>query len=261
MAVNLILTYALLTLKYKALLKHKCMNLLTRLQQFQEEAHYNIWFRIFTVFCRIALAGSFIPSGIVKIMGERFTALPANHPLGHYFDALHLTGYYYTFIGITQLCIALLLLIPRTAFLGALAYFPVIINICILTYATRFEGTRIVTMMVLANLYLLCWDYKRLKAMIWTASLPKVPLSKKFPFLFSGFAVMVIVAVILSNQFLYEIRPGNSILECKNQSAGNKNPKGCAFFCYFIYKKGLALDSCLKEYEQSKQYQKRLSKK
>jgi len=234
------------------------MSLLTRFQQFHADARCNMWFRIFTVFCRVALAASFIPSGIVKIMGERFTALPANHPLGHYFDALHLTGYYYTFIGVAQICIALLLLIPRTAFLGALAYFVVIINICILTYATRFEGTRIVTLMVLADLYLLCWDYKRLKAIVWTASLPKVPLSKKFPFAFSGFVMLAIAIVVLSNQFLYEIRPGNSIPECKNQSAGNKNPKGCAIFCDCIYQKGLPLDSCLKQYERSKMYQKRL---
>ncbi len=228
------------------------MKLLVQLQQFQEEARYNIWFRIFTVFCRVALAASFIPSGIVKIMGERFTALPPNNPLGHYFDALHLTGYYYTFIGIAQLCIALLLLIPRTAFVGALAYFPVIINICVLTYATRFEGTRIVTLMVLADLYLLFWDYKRLKAIVWSAVLPKAPLSKKFPFAFAGFVIAAIATVVLSNQFLYEIRPGNSMLECKNQSAGGKNPKGCAIFCDCIYQKGLPLDSCLKEYSKTK---------
>ena len=59
--------------------------------------------RYFAVFCRIALAVGFIPSGIVKVMGERFTGLPANHPLGHYFDALYLTGFYYTFIGVSQL--------------------------------------------------------------------------------------------------------------------------------------------------------------
>ena len=95
-------------------------------------------------------------------MGERFTALPSNHPLGHYFDALHLTGYYYTFIGIGQLMAALLLLIPRTALLGAMLYFPIIVNICVLTYAVRFEGTRIATLMLLANLFLLAWDYDRL---------------------------------------------------------------------------------------------------
>ena len=136
---------------------------MTKLEQFYISAKSNRWFRYFTVFCRVALALGFIPSGIVKISGERFTALPSNHPLGHYFDALFQTGYYYTFIGIGQLLTALLLLIPRTALIGALMYFPTILNICILAYATRFEGTRITTLMLLANIYLLCWDYERLK--------------------------------------------------------------------------------------------------
>ena len=126
--------------------------------------------RYFAVFCRLALALGFIPSGIVKVMGERFTALPSKHPLGHYFDALHLAGFYYTFIGVSQLTAALLLLIPRTALLGAILYFTIILNICVLTYATRFEGTRIATLMLLANLYLLCWDYPRLKYVLPLAS-------------------------------------------------------------------------------------------
>src|ERR1043165_6532814 len=137
--------------------------MIAKLEQFYYEAKGNKWFHYFTIFCRIALALGFIPSGMVRIMGERFTALPANHPLGHYFDALYQTGYYYTFIGIGQIITAVLLLIPRTALLGALVYFPTILNICILAYATRFEGTRITTIMLLANIYLLCWDYERIK--------------------------------------------------------------------------------------------------
>src|SRR5215510_13801664 len=126
--------------------------MLARLQQLYDKAKRNKWLRYFTTFCRVALALGFLPSGYVKIMGERFASgLSANHPLGHYLEALHHTGYYYTFIGISQLIIAILLLIPRTALLGALLYFPIILNICILTYATRFEGTRIVTLMVLAD--------------------------------------------------------------------------------------------------------------
>ena len=97
--------------------------------------------RSFAVFCRLALALGFIPSGIIKVMGERFTALPPHHPLGHYFDALHQTGFYYRFIGVGQLMAALLLLVPRTALLGAILYLPIISNICVLAYATRFEGT------------------------------------------------------------------------------------------------------------------------
>jgi len=103
----------------------------------------------------MALALGFLASGIVKVRGERFTGLPSNHPLGHYFDALYLTGYYYTFIGVGPLVTALLLLIPRTTLLGAMLYFPIMLNIVVLTYAVRFEGTRIATLMLLANLFLL----------------------------------------------------------------------------------------------------------
>ena len=69
------------------------MSLLTELPRLYGESKRNKWLRYFAIFCRIALALGFIPSGIVKVMGERFTALPANHPLGHYFDALYLTSY------------------------------------------------------------------------------------------------------------------------------------------------------------------------
>ena len=63
------------------------------------------------------------------------------------------TGFYYTCIGVSQLTAALLLLVPRTTLLGAIIYFPIILNICVLTYATRFEGARIATLMLLANVF------------------------------------------------------------------------------------------------------------
>src|SRR3982751_4019550 len=137
---------------------------MNRIEEIYYEAKADKWFKGFAVFCRIVLAASFIPAGYLKIIGERFAAgLPSNNPLGHYFDALYLTGYYYTFIGVTQIIIAILLLIPRTALLGAMMYFPIIMNICVLTYATRFDGTRLITMVLLACLFLLIWDYDRLK--------------------------------------------------------------------------------------------------
>src|SRR5215475_13198477 len=194
------------------------MNLLAQLDHLYQESKKNQWLRYFAVFCRVTLALGFIPSGIVKVMGERFTALPSNHPLGHYFDALHLTGFYYTFIGVSQLTAALLLLIPRTALLGAILYFPIIFNICVLTYATRFEGTRIATLMLLANLYLLWWDYARLKYILPLASssdvgaTPKQKMSRKFPWVFFGCVVAAVAAVIVINIFVYDIRPGNSQL-------------------------------------------------
>jgi uncharacterized membrane protein YphA (DoxX/SURF4 family) len=230
------------------------MGTLNRLSQWYRNAKGNRWFRYFTVFCRVALALGFIPSGIVKISGERFTALPGNHPLGQYFDALHLTGFYYTFIGIAQLATALLLLIPRTALLGAILYFPVILNICILTYAVRFEGTRITTLMTLASLYLLVWDYDRLKHILpFSKQPPAAPISNnKFPTIFFGCVFVAVASVIAINQFMFNIRPGNSQIECTNGCPGNDNPAACNVFCDCIYNHGKPLDTCLDEYEQAK---------
>jgi uncharacterized membrane protein YphA (DoxX/SURF4 family) len=235
------------------------MSISRRLKHIYYEAKGNRWYHYFAVFCRIMLALGFIPSGVVKVVGERFASgLSVNHPLGHYLEALHTTGYYYTFIGISQLIIALLLLIPRTALLGALMYFPVILNICILAYAVRFEGTRIITLMVLANLYLLCWDYDRIKYILPFKRVKEADplarekkLSNRFPFLFFGGVVALIASVILINHFMYDIRPGNSLIECTNGCAGNSNPKACLNFCDCIHNKGKSLHECLTAYNKA----------
>jgi uncharacterized membrane protein YphA (DoxX/SURF4 family) len=234
------------------------MNFTSRLNDVYNEAKGNKWFLYFAIFCRIMLALAFIISGIVKISGERFASgLPVNNPMGHYLEALHQTGYYYTFIGITQVLIALLLLIPRTALLGALLYFPIILNICILAYAVRFEGTRIATFMVLANLYLLCWDFNRLKYLLPLKQVKEPqsprekPLGKKFPFLFFGSVIAILAAVVIINQFLYAIRPGNSPEECINGCPGNSNPQACEEFCDCIYKLGKPLNECLTNYNNA----------
>ncbi|MGK6352269.1 hypothetical protein [Parapedobacter sp. DT-150] len=234
------------------------MNTLNKFGERYYEAKGNRWFHYFSIFCRIVLALGFIPSGIVKIMGERFTALPVNHPLGHYFEALHLTGFYYTFIGVLQVTAALLLLIPRTALLGALIYFPIILNICILAYAVRFEGTRITTLMAMASLYLLCWDYDRLKHVLPIKqanadgyATKKKTLSNRFPFTFFCVVIATVVSVIVINRFIYDIRPGNSLVECRNGCAANSNPEACEDFCDCIYHEGKPLDSCLAEYKNA----------
>lgn len=232
------------------------MNLLNRLAAFYPEAKGNKWFRYFAIFCRVGLALAFIPSGVVKVMGERFTALPSNHPLGHYFDALHLTGFYYPFIGAGQLITAALLLIPRTAVLGTLMAFPIILNICVLAYATRFEGTRITTLLLLANAYLLCWYFDRIRYILplrqTDAGIPAYSTANnKFPFGFFGIVIALIAAVIIGNHYLYNIRPGNSALECTNGCAGNSNPEACNHFCDCIYVRGKSLDVCVEEYEKA----------
>jgi uncharacterized membrane protein YphA (DoxX/SURF4 family) len=122
------------------------------------------WLRVFTAFTRILLAIGFMPSGLTKVLGSRFTALSQETPIGFMFEALYQSGFYWNFIGVCQLAAAMLLLIPRTATLGALVYFPIILNIFVITVSLNFSGTPVITgMMLLANIYLLCWDYDKLK--------------------------------------------------------------------------------------------------
>jgi hypothetical protein len=141
------------------------MSIASTLERLHSRVKRNTWFWLFSVFCRLALALGFIPAAIVKLMDERFASgLSVNHPMGHYLEALHQTGFYYTFIGVVQLLAAIFLLIPRTVTLGAFLYFPIILNICILTYSVRFEGSLFTApLMTLANLYLLGWNYEKWK--------------------------------------------------------------------------------------------------
>lgn len=175
--------------------------------------------------------------------------------MGHYLEALYHTGYYYTFIGVVQVTAAVLLLIPRTATLGAVLYFPVILNICILSFALRFDGSLLSSpLMVLANLYLLCWDYDKLKFILpfKRSTIPDSTkyknLSNKFPTLFfTGIiATAIILTLVIANA--YNIKPRNTMSECKEQCKGSKNSEDCIDFCDCIHTQGNPLNKCLDEY-------------
>lgn len=237
-----------------------------KLEQYYFNAKGNKWYHYFALFCRVAMAVAWTISGLVKIKGERFAAgLSSNHPLGQYFDALLNTGYYYTFIGLGQITVALLLLIPRMALLGAISSFPIILNICVLTYSVRFEGTRVATFMLLANLFLLCWHYDGLKSILsfrqnnrYAYSSKEKHIKSKFPFLFFGGVVATLATVVFLNNIIYDIRPGNSPEECTNGCSGNIDPKACSEFCDCIHNKGKPLGKCLEEYEKAKKEKKSL---
>lgn len=144
------------------------MNLENKLDNLHKIVTRNRLLQMFTAFTRILLAVGFIPPSIKKIMNEPFTSLPDSHPVGHYFNALYQTGFYYEFIGWGQLIAAILLLFPRTAHFGALAFFPIILNIAVLTSSVGFAGTNYITaLMLIACIYLIAWDYDRLKPILF----------------------------------------------------------------------------------------------
>lgn len=231
----------------------------SKLDQLHLRARKNRWLRYFAVFNRIALAAGFIPSGMQKVLGQRFTVLPENHPMGHYLDALFQTGYYYTSIGIMQVTAAILLLIPRTATLGAVIYFPIILNICILSLAVRFDGSLLTSpLMVLANLFLLCWDYHKFKFILpfnhsmANKSLPKrKDRSNKFPIIFFAGVAATSFIVLLLITTAYKIVPHNTLSDCQAQCESSKNSKACFDFCDCIHIDGQPLNKCLDDYNES----------
>jgi uncharacterized membrane protein YphA (DoxX/SURF4 family) len=219
------------------------------------------WYWYFSIFCRLTLAYAFIVAGIVKIVGERFASgLAVNHPMGAYLEALHHTGYYYTFIGIAQVVAAILLIIPRTVTLGALLYLPIIVNIWLLSFALRFEGSIVTSpLMVLANLYILVWNYDRLKYILpfkrfsnyGIIEKPK-KYSTKFPFLFFAGVFITAVLTVSIARFGYEVMPRNSISDCKKQFRNTELETAEFEFCECIHKNGKPLGECLEEFENAK---------
>jgi uncharacterized membrane protein YphA (DoxX/SURF4 family) len=143
------------------------MSLEASLDRLHARARSRRGLKWFAVMNRILLAIGFTPSGLVKLLGHRFTLLGLDNPVGFFFEAMYRTGFYWNFLGLAQLTAALLLLIPRTSTLGAVIYFPIILNIFLITVSMHFQGTWVITgLMLLANLYLLCWDYPRLKGIL-----------------------------------------------------------------------------------------------
>ncbi len=125
------------------------------------------WTQLFTAFTRCLLAVGFIPPSIPKILHRPFTVLPDTNPVGAYFNALYNTGFYYEFIGWSQIVAAVLLLIPRTSHIGALMFLPIIVNIAVLTCSVGFVGTWLITiLMAFAAAWLATWEYDRLKPIV-----------------------------------------------------------------------------------------------
>ncbi|WP_420458972.1 DoxX family protein [Neolewinella sp.] len=236
------------------------MPLLPTLDRLHHQVRRNLWLRYFTYGVRVLLAVGFIPAGIVKLTGERFASgLSVVHPMGSYLVALQATGFYYTFIGVVQVLAGVLLLIPRTALLGAVLYFPIIFNICVLSLAVRFEGSLLTApLMVLANVYLLCWHWDRIRFLLPLREeqlrytfVPPGTYDRRFPLKFVALAGTAAVATVAATIALnvYAIMPRNSLGDCNTQFTGTERSARGADFCACIHERGGSLATCLEEYE------------
>ena len=120
-----------------------------------------------TLGTRVLLAVGFIPTGAVKLLGRRFTTMSPASDIGNFFETLYRSGPYWRFLGLAQVVAGLLVLSRATATLGALAFFAIMLNVFFITLSYDFRGTPVVTgLMLLATLYLLLWDYDRLRGLL-----------------------------------------------------------------------------------------------
>ena len=166
------------------------------------------WYtQLFAAFTRCLLAVGFIPPSIKKILHQPFTILPDSNPVGHYFNALYDTGFYYEFIGWAQLTAAILLLIPRTSHIGAMLFLPIIANIAVLTTSVGFVGTWLITILMgLAATYLVAWEYDRLKPIVfWT----REAKTRKFKFQYLAIPAFFAAGGVLMGLIWWWIRLGN----------------------------------------------------
>lgn len=128
-------------------------------------------FQIFTILVRYLLGAAFVWASILKIKGIRFAPEPGENipidSLSHFLEALYSFGFYWHFIGWGQLIAGFLLMSQAFSTLGAVVYFPIMLNVFIITiYFQSPEILTITSLMLLANIYLLFWDWNRLKFIV-----------------------------------------------------------------------------------------------
>ncbi|MBX2900520.1 MAG: hypothetical protein KF775_12765 [Cyclobacteriaceae bacterium] len=122
----------------------------------------------FTLGTRILLAVGFIPTGMVKVLGHRFTTLSTEHETGAFFEVLYQSGYYWQFLGAAQVMAGILILFERTAALGAVLFLGIIANIFFITISYDFSGTPFITFpMLMASFWLIFWDWHRIRPLFF----------------------------------------------------------------------------------------------
>jgi len=132
----------------------------------------NRFAQVFIVYVRYLIGFAFVVPSLIKIKGERFTAKSGeSEPFGsafHFFETMFQSGFYWQFIGLGQLIAGALLMTQRYAKLGALIYLPIIVNITVIVWSIEFGiGTPVITTLILlANLLLIVWDYQTYKVLI-----------------------------------------------------------------------------------------------
>lgn len=126
-------------------------------------------FKLAVIYLRYLVGFAFVFASIVKIKSMPFTSIPPTEPVGYFFEAMYQTGFYWNFLGWVQFISGALLMTQRFATVGAMMFLPIILNVFVITHAINFGmGTPIITtLMLLATIFLILWDYKKWIILFW----------------------------------------------------------------------------------------------
>ena len=123
---------------------------------------------IFVIVLRMMIAFAFIPAGLKKVIGERFTAAEKTGPFNEFVHAFYDTGLLYHWVGWLQLIAACLLMTQRFATLGAVLMAPILFTILVFCWSVVVIPTAtVVTLMSLGIIGLLLWDIHKLKLLFF----------------------------------------------------------------------------------------------
>ena len=116
---------------------------------------------------RIVIGFAFLPAGLKKLLGERFTDAGNVGPFHDFLHAFWATGPLYRFVGIVQLTGALLLMTQRFAAVGAALLLPVLSVIAVFVWSTAGVPTiATVTLMLCGVTALLLWDVHKWRSLL-----------------------------------------------------------------------------------------------
>lgn len=161
----------------------------------------------FTLGISIMLAVGFIPTGMVKVLGFRFSSLNPDHETGAFFEILYQSGYYWKFLGATQIMAGILILFKRTATLGSVMFVAIISNIFFITISYDFSGTPIITFaMLMASLWLVFWNWYRIRPLLFVD--PPLNVSIPDPTLHNTFEQAVYVMGFVSGLVVFSVLRG-----------------------------------------------------
>lgn len=172
-------------------------NLISRLKQ-------NIFLQLVTISLRYVIGASFVFASIFKIEGIRFMPQPAeNTPvntLSHFFEAMYQAGIYWHFIGWGQLIAGFLLMSQLFSTLGVATSFPIMLNIFVITISFDSPNILLITsLMLLSHIYLLLWDWNKLKFIILPEPRPYLndnpALSRNKGWTYLGLALFAAIVV------------------------------------------------------------------